>query len=79
MLAQVAQVDPDAPAVADGLEREVAAVGRQLRVVGRLREVRAPGNNNFAKRYGRIGIFLAGPSGARSKAIRVPSPETVGL
>src|SRR4051794_33379678 len=33
---------------------------------------RAPGNNNFAKRYGRIGIFLAGPSGAARKVDHAP-------
>src|SRR4051794_4223942 len=33
---------------------------------------RAPGNNNFAKRYGRIGVFLAGPSGAARKVDRAP-------
>src|SRR3954471_15661135 len=33
---------------------------------------RAPGNNNFAKRYGRIGVFLAGPSGDARKVDRAP-------
>src|SRR4051794_2972039 len=33
---------------------------------------RAPGNNNFAKRYGRIGVFVAGPSGDAHKVDHAP-------
>src|SRR3954454_22314861 len=33
---------------------------------------RAPGNNNFAKRYGRIGVFVAGPSRDAHKVDHAP-------
>jgi hypothetical protein len=63
---------PVAPA-ADRSPRPASAYNPTLSADGaRIAFERAPGNNNFAKRYGRIGIFLAGPSGPARKVDHAP-------
>src|SRR3954470_1211335 len=63
---------PVAPA-ADRSPRPASAYNPTVSGDGtRIAFERAPGNNNFAKRYGRIGIFVAGPSGAARKVDRAP-------